>query len=839
MMFRRVRAAVGPVQALTLGLSFAAVVGTLLVRPLGALHPGAPAWWVMVAAVAIAEATAVHIQFRRDSMTLCLTEIPIVVGLALVAPAALVVQRLLGTLFVLVAIDRVRPLKVVFNLARAALETLVAIGVYRLVIDGNDPLSVRGWVAVIAAILISDQLSEFLVNLAIRLAEGSGAADAVGIRFVSRAVLLVNTALGVLLVLAITVRPSFGILVVVVALGVYGALRGYAVLADRNRTLEHLFQFTTEIGPAVEFDAVARVILERTEELLRADRAEIVILPGEEHAETIRVAMVDGEVTRTDDPRIVVTDEIWGAVAAGESLWLPRDRRGPAAHRALADIGADEAIVHPLRHGDDVIGALVAIDRAGEVLEFDDHDVRLLKALSAHAAVALEKGRLVEILRTELEEKRHRALHDVLTGLPNRLYFEEHVEEVIAGRRGDRAAVMLMDLNRFKEVNDTLGHGVGDALLRAIAGRLGHASRSGDVVARLGGDEFGILVTDIADEAEAIAVARRLMQQFEAPFVIDGRSLTVGASIGIAMYPDDGTSTAVLVQRSDVAMYVAKANGQRWDRYDAAFDRNSPQRLILGGDLAHAIEFDELTVHFQPKVSVTDQSLVGAEALVRWRHPERGLVGPDEFIDLAEERNLSGPLARFVLGRALAECARWHDEGIHIGVAVNCSVSNLLDPSFAEDVEVMLAMAAVPPASLTLEVTESMQVLENPKAVASLRRISDLGVQISVDDFGTGYSSLAYLRRLPIDEVKVDRSFVQHMLTHEDDAAIVGAIIELCRSLGMRVVAEGVETGEVWSALRRLGCDQAQGFWFSRPVPADEFDVVANRLVAAEAERLV
>ena len=835
MIVRRLRATFGPVHLLTLGLAILAIVGTLLIRPVGALHPGAPAWWVMVAAIAIAEATAVHIQFRRDSMTLCLTEIPIVVGLALVAPAVLIVERLLGTLFVLVVIERLRPLKVVFNLGRAALETLVAIGVYRFMIAGSDPLSVRGWIAAIAAILISDQLSEFLVNLVIRLAEGPGVADAIGLRFVSRAVLLINTALGALLVLAITDRPSFAVLVVLVALGVYGALRGYAVLADRNRTLEHLFQFTTEIGPAVEFDAVARVILERTEELLRSERAEILILPSADHPTMIRVSLAaDGGIERVDDPRLDLADEIWGAVASGQSLWLPHDVRGPAAHRALAELGGDEAIIRPLTRGDQIIGALVAVDRSGDVHVFEDHDVRLLKALAAHAAVALEKGRLVEVLRTELEDKRHRALHDALTGLPNRLFFEEQVEDVVAGRRGVCSAVMIMDLNRFKEVNDTLGHGVGDSLLRAIAGRLGHVARGGDVVARLGGDEFGILVGDIKDEEDAVAVARRLMQQFETPFVVDGRALTVGASIGIAMYPDDGTSAATLVQRADVAMYVAKAGGQRWDRYDPEFDRNSPQRLVLGGDLARAIEFDELTVHFQPKLSVDDQSLVGAEALVRWRHPERGLVGPDEFIDLVEERNLSGPLARFVLGRALAECARWHEEGIHIGVAVNCSVSNLLDPGFADDVEVMLAMAAVPPTSLTLEVTESMQVLENPKAVDALRRIHDLGVQISVDDFGTGYSSLAYLRRLPIDEVKVDRSFVQHMLTHEDDAAIVGAIIDLCRSLGMRVVAEGVETSEVWTALHRMGCDHAQGYWVSRPVPADEFDVVANRLVAAE-----
>lgn len=821
-----------PIYWLTLAIAVVSAIGVLATLNVPALVPGAPPWWLMAAAFFAAEASGAHVEFRRESMTLCLTEIPLVLGLVFVGPALLVAERLLGTFLLLGLIEKQRPVKLLFNLARSAAETLIAVAVFRVLIGGSDPHAIRAWAAVAVAMLVSDQFSDFIVKRAIRIAEGGGVEDASVMRVISRMAVLVNSALGLLLVFAVTTRPSIAALVSLVAFGVFWGMRGYALLNDRSRTLEHLFEFTSEIGPAVDLSSIASVILRRTENLLRADRAQIVIFPDKVNVTAVRVNMDSkGNVTTSPAPEIDIDSEPWRSVFEGKALRLPADMPASGAYRVLADLEAAEALLNPLATTTGVMGALIAVDRSGQGSSFLEDEARLLETIAQHAAGAIEKGRLVDLLRSELDEKRHRSLHDGLTGLPNRIYFEERVSERLAeaGPNG-HVSVMLMDLNRFKDVNDTLGHGVGDHLLQAIANRLANNSRGTDLVARLGGDEFGILVSSIASEDEAVSIAQRIIALFDLPFEFDGRSFSIGASLGIAMNPEHGDSPEILLQRADVAMYVAKVAGQGWSVYNAEFDRNSPQRLLLGGDLARAIEFDELVVHYQAILDVDSQTLVGAEALVRWQHPIRGLIGPDAFIDLAEERNLAGPLARFVLRRALMECADWRANGRMIGVAVNCSVSNLLDSSFADDISTLLSICDVPATALTIEVTESMQVLENPRAVETLERIHNLGVKVAVDDFGTGYSSLAYLRRLPIDQVKIDRSFVQQMLTHTDDAAIVGAIVELCRSLGMRVVAEGVETEEVWSALRSMGCDRAQGYWVSRPVSATAFVELSERM---------
>lgn len=822
-----------PIYALTGFLAIVSILGVLATLDVTALVVGGPPWWMMLAAFFAAEATGVDIEFRRESMTLCLTEIPLVLGLIFVGPALLVGERVLATLLLLGAVQRQRPMKLLFNLARAAAETLLAVAVFRLLVGGSDALAVRAWVAVAIAMLVSDQFSDFVVKLVIGIAEGVGISDASVMRVVSRIMVLVNSALGLLLVFAVCKKESSVVaLVTLVAFGVFWGMRGYALLNDRTRTLEHLFEFNAEIGPAVDLDSIASVILRRTENLLRADRVQIVIFPDKASAAALRVSMdSEGKVTTQPAPEIDIGSEPWCSILDGKALKLPADMPTSTTYRVLAELDAAEALLHPLATTTGVIGALIAIDRIGAGSFFLSEEQRLFETIALHAAGAIEKGRLVDLLRSELDEKRHRSLHDGLTGLPNRIFFEERVSERLAeGGINGQGAVMLMDLNRFKDVNDTLGHGVGDHLLQAIANRLANSSRGTDLVARLGGDEFGILVSSISSQEEAVSIAQRIIALFELPFEFDGRSFSIGASLGIAMHPAHGRSPDVLLQRADVAMYVAKVAGQGWSVYDSEFDRNSPQRLLLGGDLARAIEDDELVVFYQPILDVESETLVGAEALVRWQHPERGLIGPDAFIDLAEERNLSGPLARFVLRRALTECANWRASGMLIGVAVNCSVSNLLDSSFADDISTLLSICDVPAASLTIEVTESMQVLENPRAVETLERIHNLGVKVAVDDFGTGYSSLAYLRRLPIDLVKVDRSFVQQMLTQPDDAAIVGAIVDLCRSLGMRVVAEGVETGETWAALRAMGCDRAQGYWVSRPVSAAAFTELAERI---------
>ena len=420
--------------------------------------------------------------------------------------------------------------------------------------------------------------------------------------------------------------------------------------------------------------------------------------------------------------------------------------------------------------------------------------------------------------------ERHQALHDALTNLPNRRLFRDRVHQVVVtGKRtGQPAAVMILDLDRFKEVNDTLGHHIGDLLLQQVGVRLQTTLREGDTIARLGGDEFAILLPHVAGEAAAAQVARKVVEVLEEPFTLKGWTFDIEASIGIALFPEHGHSVDTLMQRADVAMYLAKESRAGFELYHADRDRHSPRRLALLGELRRGIEGGDLVVHYQPKADMRTGGIRGVEALVRWSHPEHGHIPPDEFIPLAEHTGMIRMLTLFVLEEALKQCRSWQDEGLQLGVAVNLSVRNLYDPSFADEVARLLGKWRVEPHMLELEITESVIMADPMRAMAVLARLSALGVGLSLDDFGVGYSSLAYLKKLPVTEIKIDKSFVMNICSDESDALIVRSTIGLARSLGLRVVAEGVETEEAWARLVALGCDVAQGHHLCRPQPADE-----------------
>jgi diguanylate cyclase (GGDEF)-like protein/PAS domain S-box-containing protein len=420
-------------------------------------------------------------------------------------------------------------------------------------------------------------------------------------------------------------------------------------------------------------------------------------------------------------------------------------------------------------------------------------------------------------------ELRRQAFHDPLTGLPNRALLHDRLQQAIrlAHRDGSPLALLLMDLDRFKEVNDTLGHQQGDALLQQVCQRLQDALRASDTVARLGGDEFAVLLPG-TDEAGATAVARQLLRVLEQPFELEGQPVDVGASLGFALHPAHGTDAATLLRRADVAMYVAKRAGGGYAVFSAEQDRHSPDRLALVGELRQAIEQNELTLHYQPKVSVGNGMVTGVEALVRWQHPERGLIPPDRFIPLAEQTGLIQPLTRWVLGAALRQCHMLRQAGLEIPVSVNLSMRNLHDPDLPAAIAELLARWGVPPAGLRVEVTESAVMADPGRALDVLGKLRALGLEIAIDDFGTGYSSLGYLKRLPVTQLKIDRSFVQHMATDGSDLAIVQATIAMGHNLGLTVVAEGVEDKFAWELLNRLGCDAAQGYYVSRPLPAQE-----------------
>jgi diguanylate cyclase (GGDEF)-like protein len=427
-------------------------------------------------------------------------------------------------------------------------------------------------------------------------------------------------------------------------------------------------------------------------------------------------------------------------------------------------------------------------------------------------------------LRRQARQNQHQALHDSLTDLPNRVLFRERVEEAIAvaGRAGRGIAVMLMDLDRFKEVNDTLGHHSGDLLLCAIGPRLRQAVRVTDVVARLGGDEFAVLVPGVDEPGAAIATARQLLAALENPFSLDALTVEVEASIGIALYPDHGADGTTLLQHADVAMYVAKEAHMGMELYAPEHDLYSRDRLTLVGELRHAVDTGELVLHYQPKVDVRTGAVRGVEALLRWEHPERGLMAPDEFLPSAEHTGLIRPLTSRVLDDAVAQCDVWRRAGHELSVSVNLSARNLHDVQLPDEIACVLQRWSLPPSALDLEITESAIMADPVRALGVARRLRELGVGLSIDDFGTGYSSLSYLNQFPITEIKIDKSFVIEMSDNDDDAAIVRSTIGLARNLGLEVVAEGVETQRVYDRLTELGCDFVQGFLVCAPVPAPE-----------------
>jgi diguanylate cyclase (GGDEF)-like protein len=425
-----------------------------------------------------------------------------------------------------------------------------------------------------------------------------------------------------------------------------------------------------------------------------------------------------------------------------------------------------------------------------------------------------------------LAETRRQALTDDLTAMPNRRHFLRRVRDGIVASRasGGSVALMIVDLDHFKELNDTLGHDAGDQLLRQVGERLSTVLRSSDTAARLGGDEFGVLLCDPCDEASAGLVAEKVLSAIGQPFPIKDLSLRVTASIGVALFPEHAENDEQLMQHADVAMYEAKAAQSGYVCYARERDNHSLERLTLAGELSRALEEGEIEAYFQPKAEADSRRIVGAEALVRWRHPTRGLIGPGEFVTVAEQAGLGRALTRRMLGLALSQARIWRDAGFDLHVAVNTTVADLQDVQFPAEVAAMLADHGLPPEALVLEVTENM-VLADPVRVGDvLAQLGELGLGLSLDDFGTGYSSLTHLKTLPVGEVKIDRSFVGRMTSDPVDSAIVQATIRLAHSIGIRVVAEGIEDQVTWSSLVANQCELVQGYALSRPLPAGELE---------------
>ncbi len=528
----------------------------------------------------------------------------------------------------------------------------------------------------------------------------------------------------------------------------------------------------------------------------------------------------------------VVLREHRGYVAASALLFQSVDRHDPAAVTNAIDarfvdpvFGVMEGQVYKAAalHEAKALSAAASVSSIGRLVVLVDL-VTLLAAISLVVGGAVVMSRYQRDLHLESDRNRYQALHDPLTDLPNRILFQDRAGVALraAARSGDTVAVLLLDLNRFKEVNDTLGHQYGDYLLLRVADRLRGCLRASDSVARLGGDEFAILLP-VSGWEEALAATQRVDAALHEPFSMHDITLDVDASIGIAL-AEPGDDVETLLRHADVAMYEAKAAHHTFARYEASRDDNDLSRLVRLGDLRRGIAAGELTLHYQPKLSTRTGELTSVEALVRWQHPTLGLLQPDEFIPLAENTAIIHALTTEVLRLALTQARKWADAGRPTPVAVNISARSLLDPRFPAHVRELLDAHGVAPGLLGLELTETAVMSDHDLALAVLKSLDSMGVSLSIDDFGTGYSSMSYLKTMPVRELKIDRTFVIGMANDPDSAVIVRSAVDLGHNLGMTVVAEGVEDSTTRSDLSDMGCDLVQGYQICRPVPAEELD---------------
>jgi diguanylate cyclase (GGDEF)-like protein len=778
-------------------------------------------WWALALGFTATEAFVFHVQFKREAQTISTSELPLVLGLFFATPLQLLVGRLIGSAVICLFHRRSSMLKTSWNLAFVGLHTVVALLLFRLLAVGAGTGSPLQWVGAYAGALVANSVGVVALALVVGVYDGELRLRRLGRDMLTGdpgAPIVVTVAL--VAVTCLQTSPRSVVLLLLTGAGLLLAYRAYAALSDRHLNLERLYRFTQAVSSSPEVDAVLGNVLGEAKELLRSESAEIAFVASSA-GDVAHVRLgVTGRLTRSEEQQSAEDEWLLAQVVAeGTPLLVPRGTRDVEQRQWLAAQAAREALAVPLRGGAGIIGALVVTDRLGEVRTYDAEDVLLLETVANHASVALQNGELIDQLR-------HEAMHDALTGLPNRALLQRRLiaalDDVTAGRSGG-AAVMILDLDGFKEVNDTLGHQQGDLLLIEVAERLRTAVGSAGTVARLGGDEFAVLVSGTDDEARAVQIGRRVLRALEQPVGLDGMEVEVGGSLGVAIAPGHAQDASALLKRADMAMYDAKASTRGLRVYEADLDTKSPRRLTLVSELRTALTSDQIKVHVQPKARLTTGAVDCVEALVRWEHPESGWLPPDEFIPVAERSGLIGPLTTRVLHDSLAAVADWRRRGHDISIAVNLSTRSLHDADLVEEVARLLRRHDVPASRLTLEVTEGSVMADPTRAIALLQELRDHGVRLSVDDFGTGYSSLSYLKRLPVHEVKIDRSFVTGLRDNSDDVAIVRAIVDLGRHLGLEVVAEGVEDQETWDLLSSMGCHLVQGWHLGRAMPTEDF----------------
>ncbi|MGN9776221.1 putative bifunctional diguanylate cyclase/phosphodiesterase [Micromonospora sp. H33] len=766
-----------------------------------------------------------NVVVRRQAVGVTLTEVPLIVALFFLPPLTVVLIYTLSHVASSVW-HRFSPTKLWFNVAKAAAATSLA-GLILLALPPLEGVGPGTWGSLFLAV-VSITLVSLVSVVCVHVLIQGWPVGREALRSTPSVLLTtsINASVGLLVLIALRETWWSVLLLGALLVALAQVYRSYSQFFRQHRTLTGMYDLARLMTTSTE-GALADVLLDRVRAIMQAEYATLWLPAQGRHPEVLLTARVDTSGLLDVAPTPAVLREqardLGQTVAIGRLLGDETALRKQVSAKQVKD-----AIVVPLRSGQAVIGTLEVTNRLSDVGHFTSADIPVFETVAAHAAVALENTRLVDRLR-------HDAYHDSLTKLPNRRRVTGALEEAVKIRApGEVVALLLFDVDRLREVNESLGHAAGDKVLVEVAERLRSCAPSSALVGRIGGDEF--LVTLRLESADAaLEMAARMREQIRAEMVFDALTLDVDTAVGVAVHPDHGSDPAVLLQRVDLAATAAKSVPGSVQLFNAALESRSLRRLGLAGDLRRALDDGGLEVYFQPKVTLRDRRLVGVECLARWEDPAHGTVSPEDFVAVAEHTGQLGRLTEFVLREGLRRSRDWAHGGHPLSVAVNLSPRTLTDPHFPARVAELLDEYGVPPQRLTLEIRESGVLDGTDRPIPTLRRLRDLGVRLSVDDFGTGDSSLAHLRRLPVHEVKVDRSFVQGMATDPGDLAIVNAVVTLSQQFGLAVVAEGVESELTLELLQDIGCEIGQGFLFSRPLPYERLEAWFGAQVDPEA----
>ncbi|UOY03503.1 putative bifunctional diguanylate cyclase/phosphodiesterase [Blastococcus sp. PRF04-17] len=842
---------VGPAQRimlLTATVAAAAVaLFVLVVRPLPeAATAVALPWFLWAAAFALCEALVVHVQWQREAHSFSVGDLVLGAGLILAAPQDLVIAQVVGAGATLLLHRRQRGIKLAFNVALYGVGGSLATGVFALL--SGPAFGTWDWLAALLAILVSTVVADLCIFAVISLSEGRPTlAPLLEMLALSLPFTLGSAAVGLVLARSAATDPAALALLALPSVLIVAAYRAYTGAREQQENLRLLHEVTSLLHSSGDSQEALGDFLHSVRSAFRAELAELVLLgPAGRDGATVSRSR-EGEEAVVMAPLEDAQDQhrlLRLASASGTLATRTGTGRGQPLGEYAAGRGLKDAMAAALRTDDRVHGLLLVGGRLGDVTTFSSSDLALLDTFARHVATSLERGRLEENLRqvTDLKEQlRHQALHDPLTGLPNRTLFLDRVRHAVdtAGRTRVWPAVLYLDLDGFKPVNDTFGHEAGDVLLRTVADRLRGCLRPADTAARLGGDEFVVLLNGPIDRFGVARVVDRIRAQLDVPILLgDGVVTTVGASIGVGIGDAGVPDADTLVRHADIAMYAAKRSlGQDFLIYEPGLGTTtSSNRKDSAAELAAAIENGELRTVYQPLIDMRTGRPIGAEALVRWQHPTEGMRSPDQFISLAEESGLITQIGELVLGDACHQAARWVEaspDQEDLLVTVNLSARQVGDEQIVEQVRDALAQSGLEPRRLVLEITETVLMHDRDAAAATLWLLKGLGVRIAIDDFGTGYSSLAYLRRFPIDMLKVAREFVDGLGRDAHDDVITRAIVELAGTLGLLTVAEGIETTQQSETVAALGCDIAQGYLFSRPIEADAASEVMSASVVS------